>query len=83
MIRFILTVLLTIVVFLFVLQNFVSVPICFLTFGPVNVRLVFVIFTSIIIGIMIPIFYRLVKKIKTVKPEEENMERDEIFEDEE
>ncbi len=81
MVRIILTVLVTLVVLLFVLQNFVAVPISFLTFGPIQVRLVFVILSSLVIGAMIPVFYRLVRRMKTRKIESKGREIEAIFEE--
>jgi len=83
MVKFILTVLSTIVVFLFSLQNFYTVPIGFLTFGPINVRLIFVIITSMIIGALIPIFYGMTRRLKLAKSGNVSAEELEIFEEDE
>lgn len=81
MLKFILTVLITILVVLFALQNFIVVPIRFLIFEPVEVRLIFVILSSVLIGVMIPIFFRLIGRLKSSGSREETAEREEIFDE--
>ncbi|MBW7995932.1 MAG: DUF1049 domain-containing protein [Candidatus Glassbacteria bacterium] len=82
MLKFIFAVLLTTIVVLFALQNSIQVPIRLLTFEPVEVRLIFVILSSMFVGALIPIFYRLVKRIKSSKSGKEIVVREEIFEEE-
>jgi len=82
MIKFILTVLVTLIIVLLTLQNFSMVSIGFFTFGPVQVRLPFLVFSSMIIGALIPIFYNMIKNLKIFNSEKKEIEQDEIFEDE-
>lgn len=82
MFKFILTVLITIIVVLFTLQNLYMVPLRFLAFGPVQVRLAFLLFSCMVIGALIPIFYNMTKKLNYLKSEEKKIEQSEIFDDE-
>jgi len=82
MFRFIVTAMWTILIVLFVIQNFVKVPIRFLIFPMVEVSLIFVIFISMFIGALIPIFCHLMKRIKTTKSKKKTLEHEEIFEEE-
>jgi uncharacterized integral membrane protein len=83
MFQFILTVILTIIVVIFAMQNFYAVPIRFFLWGPFQVRLIYVILSAIIIGAMVPIFYSVIRKMKMTKFERENIEPIEIFDDDE
>ena len=64
MIRFVLTVLLTVAVFMFSIENFHTVPVRFFVSNPVHVRLIFEIFSSIGMGILISIFYAMARKLR-------------------
>ncbi len=81
MLKFIFTVLITILVVLFAIQNFIIVPIRFLIFEPVEVRLIFVILSSVLIGAMIPIFFRLIGRLRSSDSTEKTAEREEIFDE--
>ena len=83
MLKFVFTVLLTIVALLFALQNFHSVPVGFFT-GHVQVRLIFVILSCVILGAMSPILYGMARKVKISKsaPPAEEAE-DDIFDEDE
>jgi uncharacterized integral membrane protein len=83
MVKIISTVVVSVIVVLITLQNFYMVPVKFLSFGPVQVRLPFLIFSSIIVGALISIFYNMVKNLKRDKGQTEIVEQDEIFDDEE
>ena len=79
MLRFTLTVLVTIFVLLFALQNFHTVPVGFFV-GNVEVRLVFVIFSAMAVGATIPIFYGAIRRIKAGAAETDT--EDVVVEDE-
>ncbi len=83
MLRFVSTVLLTILVLLFALQNFHTVPVGIFV-GHVDVRLVFVIFSAVSAGAMVPILYSAAKRMKQGSTKVvESVEEDDFLEDEE
>lgn len=74
MVKLALAVLLTIVIVVFSLSNSHHVDLSFALGDPIQVRLIFLLSSAFIVGMAIPIFYRLIRRLdhdKLVKRENE------------
>ncbi len=72
MVKLVLAVLLTIVIVVFSISNSHHVDLSFALGDPIQVRLIFLLLSALILGMAIPVFYRLIRHLdhnKLVKRE--------------